>query len=315
MLVNGSRILGVAHENSFAIPAFNAGMGQLFTATMERCEELAAPFIMAIHPSELAFLRDSFIGQVLWAINRTDLPVALHLDHGATYQQVIHSIHLGFTSVMIDASMKPFEENVAITRKVVEAAHATGVSVEAELGTIADTGKSIEGHLTDDVIYTDPAVAKQFVKQTHVDSLAVAIGTAHGLYPEDVQPKLRPEIVADIAAVVDIPLVLHGASDNPDSEIATAIRNGINKVNISSDIKRAFSRSLRQILESNDVDEIREPRSMFPDPIDAVKSVVEKKVRLCNSYGTASLYFTEDRLHFNDDEDPYGIYQKEAAVK
>ncbi len=101
---------------------------------------------MAIHPTELDFLRDSFVAQVIDAANHTDLPIALHLDHGASYEQVIHAIHLGFTSVMIDASLTDYEHNVALTKKVVEAAHATGVSVEAELGTIADTGNDVEGH-------------------------------------------------------------------------------------------------------------------------------------------------------------------------
>ena len=163
MLVSGDRLLQVAKEHHFAIPAFNAGSGQLFTATLEKAEELQAPFIMAIHPTELDFLRDSFVAQVIDAANHTDLPIALHLDHGASYEQVIHAIHLGFTSVMIDASLTDYEHNVALTKKVVEAAHATGVSVEAELGTIADTGNDVEGHLTDNVKYTDPETAKEIM--------------------------------------------------------------------------------------------------------------------------------------------------------
>ena len=152
VLVTGKRLLDVAHKNHFAIPAYNAGSGQLFTATLEKCIEDQTPFIMAIHPTELAFLRDNFVGQVL------------HLDHGASYEDCIHAIHLGFTSVMIDCSMKPYDENIATTKKVVEAAHATGISVEAEIGTIADTGYDVNGHLTNDVHYTTPEMARDFVE-------------------------------------------------------------------------------------------------------------------------------------------------------
>lgn len=293
MLVNGNYLLGPAHEHHFAIPAFNSGSGQLFTETLEECERLQAPFIMAIHPNELKFVRDSFVGQVLQAANHTDLPIVIHLDHGATYGQAIHAIHLGFTSVMIDASLKPFEENVAITREVVRAAHATGVTVEAELGTIADTGTNIPGHLTDNVKYTDPQTAHDFVEQTGVDSLAVAIGTAHGLYPKDVKPKLRPEIVSDIAESVDVPLVLHGASNNPDDEIRRAIHNGINKINISSDLKVAFAGKLKDFLDNNDYREVREPMNLFPEAMKEARIVVREKVELCENRNTKKLILNE----------------------
>lgn len=295
MLVSGNRLLQVAHKNHFAIPAFNAGSGQLFTATLEKCEQLQAPFIMAIHPTELDFLRDSFVGQIVCAAHHTDLPIALHLDHGASFEQVLHCIHIGFTSVMIDASLESFEDNVALTKKVVEAAHFAGVSVEAELGTIGDTGNNIEGHLTT-VKYADPRVAKKFVDETQVDSLAIAIGTAHGLYPKDVKPNIKPEIVKDVASVVDIPLVLHGASNNPDDKIKQSIANGINKINISSDIKIAFAKDLRQVLNSNDPDEIREPKIMFPHPMKETQRVVEEKIYLCNDVDRTRLYYKDEKV-------------------
>lgn len=303
MLVTGDRLLQVAHKNHFAIPAYNAGSGQLFTATLEKAEQMQAPFIMAIHPTELEFLRDSFIGQVISAINKTDLPVALHLDHGASYEQVIHAIHLGFTSVMIDCSTKSYEENVAITKKCVEAAHATGVSVEAELGTIADTGNDIVGHLTDNVKYTDPKIAKDFVEKTGVDSLAIAIGTAHGLYPKDVKPKLKPEVVRDVANTIDIPLVLHGASNNPDEKIKEAISYGINKINISSDIKIAFAKEMRNVLDSGDPDELREPKILFPKPMIETQKVVAHKNNLCGDVDRTKLYFSDEEVH----EVPYEV--------
>lgn len=227
----------------------------------------------------------------------------MHLDHGASYEQVIHAIHLGFTSVMIDASLTDYEHNVALTKKVVEAAHATGVSVEAELGTIADTGNDVEGHLTDNVKYTDPETAKEFVEATGVDSLAIAIGTAHGLYPKDVKPKLKPEIAKAVAEVVDVPLVLHGASDNPDDKIAEAIAYGINKINISSDIKIAFAKDLRTVLNENDPDEIREPKVLFPSPMIATQKVVAQKIKLFGDVDRTKLYYQNEPVN----EIPYNV--------
>ncbi|MCI1985436.1 MAG: ketose-bisphosphate aldolase [Lactobacillus sp.] len=303
MLVSGDRLLQVAHKNHFAIPAYNAGSGQLFTATLEKCIQMQSPFIMAIHPTELEFLRDSFAAQVIDAINSTDLPIALHLDHGASYEQCIHAIHLGFTSVMIDCSKDSYEENVAITQKVVEAAHATGVSVEAELGTIADTGNDVAGHLTDNVQYTKPEVAKDFVEKTGIDSLAIAIGTAHGLYPKDVTPKLKPEITKAVAEAIDIPLVLHGASNNPDDKIAEAIKYGINKINISSDIKIAFAQEMRKVMDEGDPAELREPKILFPRPMIETQKIVAHKNHLCNDVDRTRLYFANEDVN----EIPYDI--------
>ena len=251
------------------------------TAVMESAEEKQAPFMMAIHPDELSFLRDSFVSQVIYECNHTKIPIVLHLDHGANYKQVIHAIQLGFTSVMIDSSKLPFEENIKITRKVVEAAHDVGVSVEAELGTIGDTGNNIEGGVTK-VIYTDPEKAKEFVERTNVDSLAVAIGTAHGIYPKYLKPELKLDILEEITKVVDIPLVLHGGSSNPDEEIAKAVQIGISKINISSDIKIAFAEKLKEIVTKNEISDVREPDIMFPECIKECRKVVDHKIDLFN---------------------------------
>lgn len=278
MLINMKEMLNVAEEYKFAVPAFNAGSGQLLTAVMESAEKKQAPFIMAIHPDELSFLRDSFISQVIYECNNSKIPIVIHLDHGANFEQVIHAIKLGFTSVMIDSSKLPFEENIAITKKVVEVAHAVGVSVEAELGTIGDTGNSIEGGVTK-VVYTDPNNAKEFVERTQVDSLAVAIGTAHGIYPKNLKPELKMDILKEIDELVEVPLVLHGGSSNPDEEIARSIELGIRKINISSDIKVVFAEKLREVLAEN---EIREPNVMFPECIKACRNVIDHKIELFN---------------------------------
>lgn len=289
MLISGKKILSVANQHGFAVPAFNAGSGQLLEAVMQACEELQSPVMIAIHPDELSFLTDSFVDQVKYYANHTKLPVCIHLDHGASYEQVIHAIQLGFTSVMIDASHLPYEENVAITQKVVAAAHPVGVSVEAELGTIGDTGNSIEGGVTE-VIYTDSDVAQDFVERTGTDSLAVAIGTAHGIYPKNIKPHLRHDILEEITKKVSIPLVLHGGSSNPDEEIAKAVKMGINKINISSDIKIVFANRLREQLNSGD-SEMREPNVLFPPCMLETKKVAEDKIRLFNSANKAQLYY------------------------
>ncbi|GEN88451.1 MULTISPECIES: ketose-bisphosphate aldolase [Oceanobacillus] len=291
MLINGKELLEVAQKHHFAVPAFNAGSGQLFNATLESCEKLNAPLMMAIHPDELAFLTDSFIGQVKAAANKTTIPVCIHLDHGASFEQVMKAIRLGFTSVMIDASHLPFEENIEITQKVVEAAHAAGVAVEAELGTIGDTGNTVEGGVSE-VVYTDPETAKEFVERTGVDSLAIAIGTAHGIYPKNVDPKLRLDILEETAKRVDIPLVLHGGSSNPDQELVRSVEMGICKINISSDIKIVFANKLREILNSGN-NEIREPNVLFPPCMEETKKVAEQKIKLFKAENTVPFYQSE----------------------
>lgn len=288
MLVSGKEILSVAKEQGFAVPAFNAGSGQLLNAVMTACEELQSPVMIAIHPDELSFLTDSFVSQVKYLANHSKVPVCIHLDHGASYEQVIHAIQLGFTSGMIDASHLPYDENVAISKKVVETAHAVGVSVEAELGTIGDTGNTVEGGVSE-VIYTDPKVAQDFIEKTGVDSLAVAIGTAHGIYPKNIDPKLRLDILEEIEALTDLPLVLHGGSSNPDEEIRKAVTMGINKINISSDIKIVFANRLREILNSGN-SEIREPNVLFPSCMEATKQVAIEKIKLFKSDNKAQYY-------------------------
>ena len=288
MLLTMNEMLKTAQEHRFAVPAFNAGSGQLLTAMMESAEAKKAPVIMAIHPDELTFLRDSFIASVLYEANHSKVPLVLHLDHGASYEQCIHAIQLGFTSVMIDGSQLPFAENIALTQKVVEAAHAVGVSVEGELGTIGQTGNSIETGTTK-IIYTDPADAKTFVEKTGVDSLAVAIGTAHGIYPKGFVPKLKLDLIPEIRKVVRVPLVLHGGSSNPDKEIAESVNLGITKINISSDIKFSFMTGVQNYLQKNGFE--REPNVIYPSCIALCRNTIEEKMKLFNAIDKMK-YFT-----------------------
>ena len=286
MLKNMKDLLGVAHSNRFAVPAFNTSSSMILKGVLEASEEKHAPLIVAIHPDELSFIRPSFVKMIIDEANKTSIPMVIHLDHGASMANVIEAIQAGFTSVMIDASSLPLEGNIEITKRVVEIAHAVDVSVEGELGTIGTTGPEAEAG-ADVIIYTNPDDVVTFVEATGVDSLAIAIGTSHGIYPKDKKPELKLDLLKEVASRVNIPLVLHGGSANSEPEIAEAVRLGINKINISSDIKDAFYQKCREVL-ANPV--IREPNSIYPPCIEAMKKVAFHKIDLFNADGKAALY-------------------------
>lgn len=288
MLMNMKDLLTVAQKNHFAVPAFNIGSDQLLKAVMKTVKELKSPVILEMSPDEFNFVGYAQIQAMLYEAAHTDVPVCIHLDHGDSYETVIRAIQAGMTSVMIDASKLPYEENVAITKKVVETAHIANVSVESELGTIGTTGNSIEGG-TEGVIYTVPEEAKQFIEDTGIDTFACAIGTAHGIYPKDMKPKLRIDILKDITDQVSVPLVLHGGSSNKDEEIAEAVKNGICKINISSDIKVAFYEQARKTLNENPG--YREPLEIYPAAMEACGKVCADKIRLFNSQDKVKCYY------------------------
>lgn len=288
MLMNMKDLLTVAQKNHFAVPAFNIGSDQLLKAVMKTVKELKSPVILEMSPDEFNFVGYAQIQAMLYEAAHTDVPVCIHLDHGDSYETVVRAIQAGMTSVMIDASKLPYEENVAITKKVVETAHIANVSVESELGTIGTTGNSIEGG-TEGVIYTVPEEAKQFIEDTGIDTFACAIGTAHGIYPKDMKPKLRIDILKDITDQVSVPLVLHGGSSNKDEEIAEAVKNGICKINISSDIKVAFYEQARKTLNENPG--YREPLEIYPAAMGACGKVCADKIRLFNSQDKVKCYY------------------------
>lgn len=286
-LVNMNQLMEVARKNNFAVGAYNVSNLELMRIAIEQCEADYAPAIIMIHPTELRYCKDDFISYVLTRIRDSKIPVALHLDHGDSVDSATRAIHDGFSSVMIDLSAEDWKTNVALTRETVKMAHRVGVSVEGEVGTIGQTGVHVEGHKKEG-IYTTPEEAQKFVEETGVDTLAVGIGTSHGIYPSDVTPKIRIDILKDIVkAVPDTPLVLHGGSSNPDEQIAEAVKNGINKVNISSDYKHAFFEKSREILTNNDG---WDPNNLFPDAIEAAKKVVHHKNILFDAVGKAKLY-------------------------
>ena len=287
MLINMSQMLEVAKEKHFAVGAFNVSESNLFRTVVEAAEANDAPAIIAVHPTELAYCKDDFVKYMIARAANSPVPFVIHMDHGDSIDSIMRAVHCGFTSVMIDGSALPFEENIEKTAEVVRYCHMVNVSVEGELGTIGDTGTSIEGGMTE-VIYTDPEDAKKFVERTGVDTLAVAIGTCHGLYPKGVTPKLRMDVLQAIKDVVDIPLVLHGGSGNPDSEIAEAVEIGIQKVNISSDYKSAFFTKAREILSQQGSG--WDPNNIFPECIEAGKAVIKQKMELFHCVGAAKYY-------------------------
>ncbi|EDP7543315.1 ketose-bisphosphate aldolase [Listeria monocytogenes] len=286
MLVNMKQLLEVAKENKFAVGAFNVADSNFLRVVVEEAEKNNAPAIIAVHPTELDFTKDDFFQYVLARIKNSPVPFVLHLDHGDNMGDVMRAMRCGFSSVMIDGSLLPFEENIRVTKEVVEVCHKLGVSVEGELGTIGKTGNSIEGGVSE-IIYTKPEEAEEYISRTGVDTLAVAIGTAHGIYPKDKEPKLRLDILKEIKDLVHIPLVLHGGSANPDAEIAAAVEIGIQKVNISSDYKYAFYKKCREILSTT---ELWDANAIYPDCIHAAKEVVKYKMELFQSIGQVEKY-------------------------
>ncbi|CAD6008124.1 ketose-bisphosphate aldolase [Agreia sp. COWG] len=286
MLVSGKDLLDVANANNFAVPAFNVSDYAMMNGLFEISEEKQSPLLIAIHPDELSHLGTDVLHSIIARANRSSVPVTIHLDHGASYEQVLLAIQSGFTSVMIDGSMLPFDENIAITKRVVDTAHAVGVSVEGELGTIGKTDNEAEDGAAS-IIYTEPDEAVRFVEATGVDSLAIAIGTSHGIYPASMKPELKLELLKRIKAKVTIPLVLHGGSNNPDGEIGESVKLGVNKINISSDIKASYHNKMREVLADAGV---REPNTIQPPSIAAMKVTAAQKIDLFDAAGKATLY-------------------------
>ncbi len=286
MLFTGSDVVAPAYANGFAVAAYNISDFGMLTAVLGASEEVGSPVILLIHPDDWEFVGDKFLTAVFAMAEASSVPVAIKLDHGATVEQAAASLRHGFTSVMIDGSLLPFDDNIAITREVVEMSHLVGVSVEGEIGTIGPRDPQSLAEMKD-FVYADPAQARQFVDATGVDMLAVAVGTAHGVYPPGFVPELKLDIIERITDAVGIPLVLHGGSGAVDDEVSAAVKRGIAKVNISADMKTAYYRKLREVLADPSQ---REPLDICPPAIDAVRDVVRHKADVLGAIGTAGLY-------------------------
>ena len=286
MLMNMKDLLAVANEHKFAVPAFNISDYSMMNGIFEASEEKQAPVIIAIHPDELKHTGTEIVKAIIEKAHKATVPVCIHLDHGAPFEQVMLAIQSGFTSVMIDGSSLSFEDNIAVCKKVAEAAHAVNVSVEGELGTIGSTDAQAEAG-ANTIIYTDPDAAVKFVEATGVDTLAIAIGTSHGIYPKGMKPELKLDLLKVIKSKVSIPLVLHGGSNNPDAEIGQSVTLGVNKINISSDIKVAYYEKMREVLKD---ESLREPNVIQPACIAAMKETAYHKIELFQADGKAALY-------------------------
>ncbi|MDM8101018.1 MULTISPECIES: ketose-bisphosphate aldolase [Oceanobacillus] len=287
MLMTMKEILDVAYKNKFAVGSYNVSNSELLRAIIETAEEKNSPAIIQIHPNELDLVGDDFVAYAREAAHKAKVPVVIHQDHCGTIEGTLRAIRNGYTSVMIDGSHLPFEENIELTKRAVEVAHAVGVSVEAELGTIGENEGSSEGGAAQ-ILYTDPDQAQEFVERTNCDTLAVAIGTSHGFYPKNLKPEIQLDRLEKINNKLDIPLVLHGGSDNPDEDIRNSTKYGIAKINLSSDMKRAFFNQLRTTLAEKPDD--FEPDILFPEANKAAKEVLRNKMDLFGSSNKASLY-------------------------
>lgn len=282
-LVSVNELLLKAEQGGYAVGAFNANNMEIVQAIVQAAEEEHAPVIMQASQGAINYAGLDFItGMVRMAAVKASVPVALHLDHGTDFDQVVKCIRSGFTSVMYDGSKLPLEENIAMTRKVLDMSRPIGVSVEAELGKIGGTEDNV--HVSEkEAMYTDPEEARYFVEQTGVESLAIAIGTAHGQYKGE--PKLDLERLAKIKSLVDIPIVLHGSSGVPDETIRKAVKLGIRKVNIDTNIREAFVGEMRRIIaeKPNEID----PRKILGPAREATVAIIREKIKVFGSSGKA----------------------------
>lgn len=282
-LVTVKELLTKAEEGKYAVGAFNVNNMEIVQAILAAAEAEKAPVIMQASQGAIKYAGIDYIYALAnLAASQSTVPMALHLDHGTSFAQCMQCIRYGFTSVMIDGSKLPLEENITLTNKVIEVARATGVSVEAELGKIGGTEDDI--HVDEkDAFFTDPEEARYFAEKTGVDALAIAIGTAHGQYKG--VPKLDFTRLEKIAGLVKVPIVLHGSSGVPDEAIQEAIRLGVRKVNIDTNIREAFTGACRQVLEKN-AKEI-DPRKVLAPAREATTQIIREKIRVFGSSGRA----------------------------
>ena len=300
-LVTSKEILTKAQQERYAVGAFNAVNMETAQAIVGAAMAERSPLIIQVTQTTLKYTEPDELAALIKAlIDRANIPAALHLDHGRTLEVVMRFLSLGFTSVMIDGSLQPdgktprsYEENIEVTRKVVEPAHALGVTVEGEIGRLGQIGLEAAG---EPAALTDPDEAARFVEETGVDSLAVAIGTTHGLYCG--KPVIDVDRVKAIRSKVGIPLVMHGGTGTPDEDVRAAIQSGIAKVNIDTQIRIAFYDTIREAVHKmeaahEEADRLGEPRkydirTLLSPTRDAMRAAIADRIRVFGSAGKAA---------------------------
>ena len=280
-MVTSMQMLLDAQAGGYAVGAFNAENMEMVKAIIQAAEELRAPVMIQTTPSTIKYgTLDTYASIVAAEAENATVPVCLHLDHGSSFELAMEAIYAGYTSVMIDGSKLPFEENIAVSKKVADVAAALNIPCEAELGKV--------GGKEDDLVAeadtnTDPAQAKEFAERTGVTSLAVAIGTAHGFYVGT--PVLDKERLSEIRKVVDIPLVLHGASGLTDEDVRDCVKRGICKVNFATELRAAYTKAVRELLENDP--KAFDPKAYGKAGIEAVKELVKGRMKVCGCDGKA----------------------------
>lgn len=281
-LVTTKEMLLKAQKGKYAVGAFNVENMEMVMAVLQAAEELQAPVIMQTTTSTINYASaEFFFANVKVAAEQTNVPIALHLDHGSSFAFAMKAFRAGYTSVMIDGSHSDFEDNIEITKKVVEAAKIINVPVEAELGKVGGKEDDLDGGSGNP--FTDPKEAQEFVERTGVDSLAVAIGTSHGFYKGE--PKLDFERLAQIREIVSIPLVLHGGTGVPSEAVKKAITLGIAKVNYATELRSVYSEGVKECLKKDP--DVIDPKKYNKAGMDKVVALVKQKIQLCGSENKA----------------------------
>lgn len=274
-------LLDPALEGHYAVGAFNVNNLEWLQAIVQAAEEERAPLILQASENALAYMGlRNFAALARIAAEESTVPIAIHLDHGKSFQTAMRALREGFTSIMIDTSALPYDQNVEQTRKAVEAAGALGLAVEAELGKIGTTAE-MEGN---PALYTDPQEAKDFIERTGAYALAASVGSAHGIYKAE--PRLDFERMRRMRALLpQTPLVLHGGSGIPDEQIRQAIAVGVAKINVNTENQVAFTHKLREVLASDP--NVYDPRKVLGPGRDAIVEAVREKMRLFDTSGKA----------------------------
>ena len=281
--VPAHEIIQRAYRDGYAVGAFNVNNMEIVQAIIEAAEAERAPVILQASQGAIKYAGIRYIVALArTAAEAASVPVALHLDHGTDFEQVMACIRHGFSSVMYDGSHHPLEQNIAETARIVEIAHAVGVSVEGEIGRLVGIEDDIAVSELEAAL-TDPEQAARFARETGIDFMAVAFGTRHGFYKGE--PRLDFDRLRRIRELVSIPIVMHGGSGVPDSHVRRAIELGVAKINIDTELRHAFVTGARQVLEARP-DEI-DPRRILGPGRDAMREKVREKIRLFGSAGRA----------------------------